>query len=361
MLKLNASHGEGGGQTLRTALALSVALGQPVTLEGIRAARPRPGLQPQHLTAVRALAAISDATIEGDALDSTRLSFAPRTLRGGHYAFDVGAIRGSAGSVSLLFQALLLPLALAAEPSRLLLKGGTHVPWSPPVHYLIQVFLPALSSLGLYADITLRRWGWYPRGGGEIEAQVRPGGGQPGLGWAGLSWELRSQRPLISGVSAVSRLPFGIAERQRHQALQRLRASGFEAEVTLVEEHEALGPGTLVFLAASGEGTRAGFSSLGRRGVRAEAVADEAADQLLAYLDCRAAVDDHLADQLLPFLSLARAPSVFTCPTRSSHLETVAWVVRQFLPVRIETHGERPARVAITPAPAAPPETGPSP
>ncbi len=351
MLKLDGSHGEGGGQILRTALAFSVALGQPVMLEGIRAARPRPGLQPQHLTVVRALATISHAAVEGDRLDSTRLSFAPRTLRGNHYAFDVGAIRGSAGSVSLLFQALLLPLALAAEPSKLVLKGGTHVPWSPPVHYLTEVFLPVLSCLGVHVTVVLRRWGWYPRGGGEIEAEIGAGVARPGPGWAGLSWETGAERPLITGVSAVSRLPLSIAERQRHQALQRLRTRGFEAEIALVEEHGTLAPGTLVFLAASGQGTRAGFSSLGRRGVRAETVADEATDQLLDYLDCRAAVDDHLADQLLPFLALARAPSAFTCPTRSSHLETVAWVVRQFLPVRIETRGERPTRVTITPSP----------
>ncbi len=353
MLKLDASQGKGGGQVLRTALSLSVVLGQPVALDRIRAARPRPGLQPQHLTVVRALAAISDAEVEGDALDSTRLTFAPRALRGGDYAFDVGAIRGSAGSVSLLFQALLLPLALASMPSRLVLKGGTHVPWSPPVHYLSQVFLPVLSEIGLDADVTLKRWGWYPRGGGEIEAEIRPAGG-----WTRLSWEARAPRPVITGVSAVSRLPLSIAERQRHQALERLRARELEAEITLVEDREALGPGTLMFLAASGVGTRAGFSALGRRGVRAEAVADEATDQLLRYLDSGAAVDDHLADQLVPFLALARAPSVFTCPTCSNHLETVAWLVEQFLPARVEAHGERPARVDITPTAPTPRGTG---
>jgi RNA 3'-terminal phosphate cyclase len=152
----------------------------------------------------------------------------------------------------------------------------------------------------------------------------------------------------------VSRLPLAIAERQRLQMLRRLAARGLEAEIALVDDREALGPGTLAFLAVAGEGARAGFSSLGRRGVRAEAVADEAADQLLAYLDGGAAVDEHLADQLVPFLALARSPSVLTATTRSSHLETVAWVVEQFLPARVEITGDRPARVSVTPAGAPP-------
>src|SRR5512145_277895 len=151
MITLDASYGEGGGQVLRVALALAVALGRPVSLTNIRVRRPKPGLQPQHLAVVRALAAISAAEVTGDRLDSTSLTFVPRTLTAGSYRFDVGAIRGSAGSVSLIFQALLLPLALSGTPSRITLVGGTHVPWSPTVHYLTEVFLPALVPAGLKA------------------------------------------------------------------------------------------------------------------------------------------------------------------------------------------------------------------
>ena len=199
-LTLDAFHGEGGGQVLRTALALSVVLGRRVTLRGIRARRPRPGLQPQHLTVVRALAAISDAEVTGDTLDSTEVTFSPRGLRGGSYDFDVGAIRGSAGSVSLLFQALLLPLTLATEPSRLVLRGGTHVPWSPPVHYLTGVFLPALGRIGVHAEMVLHRWGWYPAGGGEAQASITPS-----RHWSALRWHTRPTGPRLAGVSAVSR------------------------------------------------------------------------------------------------------------------------------------------------------------
>jgi RNA 3'-terminal phosphate cyclase (ATP) len=327
---------------LRTALSLSVALGRPVTLRQVRARRPRPGLRPQHLTVVRALAAISDAQVAGDTLGSTEVTFVPRTLRGGAYHFDIGAIRGSAGSVSLLFQALALPLAMAAEPSRLLLRGGTHVPWSPPVPYLASVFVPALGRIGVPAALTLRRWGWYPAGGGEVEASITPS--RP---WGGIRWERHGGPPTIEGISAVSRLPLSIAERQRARALARLTGSGLSAQITLLEDRTALGPGTLLMLSATGESALAGFSALGRRGVRAETVADEAVDPLIDYLQSGAAVDDHLADQLIPFLALAGAPSVFSCPTLSSHVRTVSWLVEQMLPVRVTLEEGRPARVVI--------------
>ena len=345
---LDASRGEGGGQVLRTALSLSVALGRPVRLHRVRARRPRPGLQPQHLTVVRALAAISDAQVAGDALDSTEVTFVPRALRGGDYDFDIGAIRSSAGSVSLLFQALLLPLTRAARPSRLRLRGGTHVPWSPPVSYLTAVFLPALAAIGVRADLVLRRWGWHPAGGGEVEAAITPEGA-----WRPLEWE-RAGAPALEGLSAVSRLPRSIAERQRARALERLAAVGRSAAITLVEDRSALGPGTLLMLTATGASARAGFTALGRRGVRAEAVADEAVDPLLAFLAGGAAVDDHLADQLVPFLALVDARSAFTCPRVSSHLRTVAWVVEQMLPVRVTLEEGPPARVEVRPAPPGP-------
>ncbi len=342
---IDASHGEGGGQVLRTALSLSVTLGRPVTLRGIRAQRPRPGLQPQHVTVVRALAAISEAEVAGDTLDSTEVTFVPRTLRGGTYRFDIGAIRASAGSVSLLFQALLLPLARAAQPSQLLLRGGTHVPWCPPVPYLTAVFIPALCRIGVRTALTLHRWGWYPAGGGEVEASITPS-----RSWSCVHWERPTGPPTLEGISAVSRLPRSIAERQRARALDRLMAHGLSPKIALLEDRSALGPGTLTMLTATGESALAGFSALGRRGVRAETVADEAVDPLVEYLRSGASVDDHLADQLIPFLALADAPSAFTCPTLSSHLRTVAWVVGQMLPTQVALSEGPPARVVINPA-----------
>ena len=341
VLTLDGSHGEGGGQILRTALSLAVLLGRPVALTRIRAVRPKPGLRPQHQTVVRALAAISEADVVGDALGSTEVRFIPRTLRGGDYRFDIGAIRGSAGSVTLLFQALLLPLSFAPGPSRLTLLGGTHVSGSPPVPYLTDVYLPALERIGVRAEVRLRRWGWYPAGGGEIEATVQPAQGLRGL----VPGELPDFAS-VRGLSAVSRLPGSIAERQRCRAVERLAAAGVSAAIAVEEDATARGPGTVLFVAVPG---RAGFTALGRRGVPAERVADEAVDGLLAFRASGAAVDDHIADQLVPFLALAEEESDLTSPTASSHLRTVAWVVQQFVPARVTLDEGPVARLRVAP------------
>jgi RNA 3'-terminal phosphate cyclase (ATP) len=339
-LTLDGSHGEGGGQILRTALSLAVATNRPVTIMNVRAGRPRPGLQPQHLTAVRALAAVGDAEVEGAEIGSTALRFVPQRIRDGPYRFEVG----TAGAVSLIFQALLLPLALAEAPSRLALVGGTHVTWSPSFHYLAETFLPALAGMGIRAEIALRRWGWYPRGGGEMEATIVP---TPRTALRGFVAETRDEIAPIRGLSAVSHLPRSIAERQQRRAAERLQAAGVSAEIAIEERAPAFGAGTLVFLAIR---ARAGFSALGRRGLPAEEVADAAVEPLLAYLASQAAVDEHLADQLVPFCALANTESTFTCPAISRHLATVAWVVEQFLPVHICLEARQPARVRITPA-----------
>lgn len=340
-LVLDASHGEGGGQVLRTALALAVALGRPVALRDVRVRRPVPGLRPQHLAVVRALARIAAAEVGGDTIGSTEVSLVPGAVRAGAYRFDIG----TAGSVSLLFQALLLPLLRADGASRVEVRGGTHVPWSPTVHYLTEVFLPALATIGAGADVRLARWGWHPAGGGEIAATIAPASGLAGF--------RATERvdAAVSGVSAVSRLHGSIAERQRRRAEARLVEAGLAARLAVVEDDTALGRGTFVLLAVRG---RAGFTALGRRGLPAERVADQAVDALLAWRHSGAAVDDHLADQLVPFLALAREPSTFTCPALSSHLRTVAWVAEQFLPVRIVLEEGPPARVTIVPAPGPP-------
>ena len=345
LLEIDGTHGEGGGQILRTALALSVALRRAVRLTGVRARRPKPGLQPQHLTAVRALAAVSGAEVHGDVFDSTELTFVPEALRAGEYRFDVGATRGSAGSVTLLFQALLLPLVHAGAHSRLTLVGGTHVPWSPSVPYITEVFLPALEATGVRARLTLRRPGWYPAGGGVIEVDIEPAPPERGL-----VLETSPAAARATGISIVSRLPASIAERQRARALERLAAAGIEAAIDVETDTQAVSPGTALFVAVRG---RAGFTALGRRGLRAEAVADAAVDAYLAWRASAAAIDEHLADQLVPFLAVAPAPSRLLCPALTPHLQTVTWVVEQFLPVRTRLEAKIPAVVEIDCHPSA--------
>ncbi len=318
MLHLDGSYGEGGGQILRTALSLSAVLGVPVRLERIRAGRPKPGLRPQHLTAVQALARVSRAELKGAELHSQILTFRPRDPLPGHYLFDVAAKTGSAGAVTLIAQTLLPPLLKAAQASTVILRGGTHVPWSPPAHYLKEVFLPALAALGAAAQLTVERWGWYPRGGGEIRLRV-----DPVHALTGVDWRMPPPLAAFRAISAASRLPEHVRQRQAARLQARL---GAELPVELIAA-PGLDPGSLVFL----WGPQAGFDALGARGKPAEQVADEVADAYQAFARRRAAVDRHLADQILLYLALARGPSVFVTSEITSHLLTNIWVIEQFL------------------------------
>jgi len=162
MLKIDGSYGEGGGQILRTALSLSCLLREPIEIFNIRKGRKVPGLQPQHLTCVKAAKRVSDADTEGDKVGSINLIFSPKEVKGGYYLFDIG----TAGSTSLVLQTLFLPLSLAPNPSKVEITGGTHVPWSPPFHYLNYIVIPILERMGLRIRLWIEKWGWYPKGGG---------------------------------------------------------------------------------------------------------------------------------------------------------------------------------------------------
>ncbi len=326
MLSLDGSYGEGGGQVLRTALSLSALTGVPVRIEDIRARRAKPGLRPQHLTAVQAVARISRAEVTGARLGSQALTFKPRTPQGGHYDFDVAETTGSAGAVTLVAQALLPPLLQAESPATVILKGGTHVPWSPPAHYLSHVFLPALAAMGAEVEMTLERWGWYPRGGGEVRLVI-----QPARRLTGIQWRTPAAGSAFQARSAAANLPEHVARRQAARVAARL------GEMAPVEIIAASGqdPGSLVFI----WGSRAGFGALGARGKPAEQVADEAVEAFLAYRASGGAVDRHLADQILIYLALAKGPSRFTTEAITSHLLTNAWVIEQFLGPRFQIKG----------------------
>jgi RNA 3'-terminal phosphate cyclase (ATP) len=355
MRVIDGSHGEGGGQVLRTSLALSAVTGEPVEVTRIRAGRRRPGLAPQHLTGVRAAAKVCSAKLSGARLRSQELTFVPQsTPVGGRYTFDVAqaAKGGSAGSVSLVLQTVLVPLAFADGPSQLTLRGGTHVAWSPPFDYLKRVYLPTLAQMGFRAKVNLRRWGWYPIGGGEVQAKVQPvPGGRASV--AGLDLQQRGDLLRARGISATSNLPRHIRQRQARTAQQVLRSHGVNVRMDEVEA-PSKGMGTVVFVWADFEHVAAGYTSLGERGKPAEKVAEEAALEMLTFRDKDAAVDRFLADQLILPAALARSPTVFATEKITQHLLTNAWVVEQFGMARVEIDGEEgwPGRVSITPSPA---------
>jgi RNA 3'-terminal phosphate cyclase (ATP) len=350
MITIDGSYGEGGGQVLRTALTLSAITGQPARIERIRAGRKNPGLRPQHLTAVHAAAAICRARLDGAELGSPILTFAPGgPPRPGDYAFDVAeaAQGGSAGSVGLVLQTVLLPLALSAGESHLTIRGGTHVPWAPPVSYLIHVFLPVLAHMGVHAQIDLVRWGFYPAGGGEIQVQIA---GQK-IAPRPIRLIERGKLRRVWGIAAVMNLPSHIPQRMAARARNVLAEAGIQAQVEPSRLRGA-GPGAGVFLfteyeAASGSREvaqipciHAGFTAYGRQGLPAERVAEAACEELSTHHRSDSPVDPHLADQLALPIALAQGESQVSTSQISQHLLTNAWVVQQFLSQHIDVKGE---------------------
>jgi RNA 3'-phosphate cyclase len=333
MIRIDGSFGEGGGQVLRTSLALSCVLGKPMVITNIRKARKKPGLQPQHRTAVMAAASIANAEVEGAELSSTTLRFRPHRTKGGTYCFDVAEKKGSAGSTGLVLQTILLPLCLAEQASLVTIKGGTHVPWSPSFHYLQSIAAPLLFRLGVRAEYSISSWGWYPIGGGQVAARITP---TPAL--RPLTVIDRGGLLRVSGISAVSNLPSHIAARQRDRAISVLCSQGIEANIDVLTAPSP-GKGSFLFLAAEFERVSAGFGSLGAIGKRAEEVADEACNGLSSYLGAKGALDPHLADQAVPWLAFCRGPSEFTTSRVTRHLLTNIWVVRQFMDVDVRVEG----------------------
>jgi len=325
MIEIDGSYGEGGGQILRTSLALAAVTGQAVEIANVRAGRSKPGLQPQHLTAVRAAAALCDARLEGDTVGSTRLAFKPQNAPcPDTYRFDIG----TAGATTLVAQTVLLPLAHGATESQVTITGGTHVPHAPPAEYLEATYLPALHRAGLPVRFDCPRAGFYPKGGGEVRLEISaPSSLQP------LDFTERGKLTTLRAFILTSLLPAHIGERGAAAVEKFMKGIGRPVSVER-RERPSVGPGAAVVLAAECEGGFAGFTALGERGKPMEKVAQEACEAFMAWWKTGAACDEHLADQLALPMALAAGESRWRTPTVTEHLRTVLWVVRQFLPVQ---------------------------
>jgi RNA 3'-terminal phosphate cyclase (ATP) len=321
LLEIDGSEGEGGGQILRTSLALSLITGRGFHLRNVRAGREKPGLQPQHLMSVRAAAAVGAAATRGASRGSSDLAFEPGPVRPGAYRFDVG----TAGATGLVLHTVYLPLAYrAAAPSAVTLVGGTHVRTSPSFHFLDTTWRRYAGLCGLRLSLKLLRPGFYPRGGGTVEASIQPA---PRLQGVRLT---ERGKVRVTGFSAVAGLPESIARRQARRAAFRLEQAGVEADIRL--EEWGGGPGTVLALEVGGGPVPALFAAVGERGKPAERVADEAADEAIAFLRAAPApVDAHSADQLVLPLALAEGPSEYGVAEVTRHLTTNVAVVRRFL------------------------------
>ena len=336
---IDGAFGEGGGQILRTSLSLSVITRRAFAITNIRANREPPGLRPQHLLSVTSAAEICGARVLGAEIGSREIRFEPHELRPGTFRFDVG----TAGSTSLVLQTIFFPLALAGGESNVTITGGTHVPMTPCYHYLEMEWLPIVKQIGFGGDMMMRRAGFYPQGGGEVNVIIPPHGALRGL-----RAEARGSLKGLVGISAIANLPMHIAERQRHRALVRLREKGLRAEIE-IREMASPGRGTMLLLLAQFAEVTSCHYSLGAIGKSAEKVADEACKELFEFLASDAAVEPHLADQLLVPLALAHEESFFTTSKITQHLLTNAAVIEKFVNVTIDVGGEvgQPGKVMV--------------
>lgn len=334
-LKIDGSFGEGGGQILRSSLALSLVTGTPFAINKIRASRKKPGLMRQHLAAVRAAAKVGRAWVEGAETESKRLTFIPGAVESGEFAFDVG----SAGSATLVLQTVLPALMLAGGESNLTLRGGTHNPMAPPLDFLVNSFLPLINRLGPTVEVRPVRPGFYPAGGGEFTVHVRPA---RRLGRLELieRGAIRARRVRV----LLAQLPRHIADRECRTIAQR---TGWADDCFTIEEiRDAHGPGNVVMIELEAENVTEVFTGFGRIGVKAEQVALETLREAEEYSASDVPVGRHLADQLLLPLGigahLGAGGGAFRTLPLSGHSTTHLETLRQFLGV--ETTIERDAQ-----------------
>jgi RNA 3'-terminal phosphate cyclase (ATP) len=325
MQSIDGSFGEGGGQIIRTSLALSLITGTAFRVFNVRARRERPGLQRQHLTAVTAAAAIGTARVEGAHVGSKEFTFEPGAITPGEYKFSIG----TAGSTMLVLQAVLPPLLLADAPSLLLFEGGTHNVMAPPFEFIQKSFLPLVNRMGPTVSVELQRYGFYPPGGGRFNVYVEPAA------------ELRRLDLIERGAILSQRaralcvnLPAHIGEREIALASEQLGWT--PDQLTLETSTNGISPGNVFTVEIEGESLTEVFTGIGERGVRAEQIASRAVHEAKRYLDAGVPVGRHLADQLLIPMALARGGSYMTT-TPTPHTTTNIEVIKKFLPVEITT------------------------
>lgn len=329
LVTIDGSSGEGGGQILRTSLALSLITRRPIAIDNIRARRPKPGLQRQHLAAVRAAAEVGAARVEGDAVGSKRLVFRPGEVQTGDFQFRIG----TAGSTTLVLQTVLPALLCAAGESKIELEGGTHNPFAPPFDFLARAYLPLVSRMGPSIEATLARPGFYPAGGGSFHAVVRP---VPTLGRLNLldRGDLVSRQVRI----LVANLPRHIGERE--QATIALETGWSDKCFQIEHLTGAHGPGNVVLIELTFEHVTEVCCGFGSKGVPAETVALAALREAQQYEAAGIPVGEHLADQLLLPLGIGAAQGTgggsFLTGPLSSHARTHINVLRRFLDVRVD-------------------------
>jgi RNA 3'-terminal phosphate cyclase (ATP) len=320
-MRIDGAFGEGGGQVLRTSMALAALLGEPVEVYNIRKNRPNPGLVPQHLAGINALRDMVDGEVKGAEIGSTELAFHPGRLKAGKYVIDTK----TAGSITLVLQSLLIPGMFSRNGVELDIRGGTDVRWSPQVDYFKHVFLPILKKMGMDAEIELVRRGYYPKGGGRVKVGICPVNRLDPL-------KITEKGELIKlgGTSHSLNLPAHIAERMADSAKNVVgRTCSVDMDIG-----EGYSTGCGIMLWADFENSLIGASSLGKPGKPAEKVGREAAKTLLSEIQGGWALDAFMGDQIIPYMGLADRTSEITIRELTGHVQTNIHVVEKILGVK---------------------------
>lgn len=342
VVEIDGSILEGGGQILRSAIAFSAVLGQPVIVNNIRANRKTPGLRPQHLHGILAVKTLTKAQVKGTHEGSNRIEFNPQNRQGGEIVVDIG----TAGAITLVLQGVMIVAPFCEHKIDAKLIGGTNVAWSPPIDYLHTIALPRLKQLGYTALMETRKRGYYPRGGGQVHAILSPVNKLTSI-----SLSTIKEKPIINGISHCGSLPRHVAERQARAAEDVLNEQDYPVSQIIIEHSDnTFSPGSGISLAATNNGERIlGADAIGRRGLRAEKVGANAAQVLLQELATQASVDQFQGDMLIPYLALADGFSSITVTALTMHTITNIHVVEQFLDLKFDVQGEinHPARISV--------------
>jgi len=326
VIVIDGSYGEGGGQIVRTAVALSVLTKQPIEINHIRAQRPIPGLRPQHYTALSCIKALCDAEVEGLSVNSTNLQFTPHDIKSGDYSFDIG----TAGSMILVLQACLLSACHITAPLTIRLQGGTDVRWAPSWDYFTHVFLPLVSKMGMKGEAQLIKRGYYPTGGGETILRIHP---------THTFLPFHADEPqnfsVIQGIIHSANLPDHIGTRMKHAAIKTAMKHNLRSTIQ-IESAPSSSSGTGITVWSVGEQTILGSTILGEKGISAEAVGERAVDQLIQEMKSGATIDRYAIDQLLPYFVIAPKGSACLVSDLSNHMKTNMWLIKHFFNIDFE-------------------------
>lgn len=339
MLYIDGSYGEGGGQILRTAVALSVLTKKPVEIDNIRANRPTPGIKPQHYVAMKSIEELCNGKSEGLEIGSSHLTFKPGEIKGGKYKFDIG----TAGSITLVFQACLLSAIKTREPITMRVIGGTDVKWAPSWDYFDKVFLRLLQKMGISFETQLIKRGYYPKGGGEAILTINPS-----KEIIPLYLDKKQEFSAVEGIINSANLPDHIGTRMKHQAIKTLMKKNLKTMIK-IEEAQSLSTGTGITLWTQSNDSILGATTLGELGIPAEKIGEDVALNILKDIDAGATIDIHAFDQIIPYMVIAKDKGFSSCIVReiSSHAKTNMWLLKQFFDVEFKLENIGKA-VAIT-------------